>query len=197
MSYQYEDYETNENTTQNELDHEHQANHRNVSIPEIGATSANSTGATLGHTRVSAPQSYYAHTNNTASFAAQPSNAYHQNYNEQNYGYGQSTEAYSRGTLQKVITVVASIIYWPVALIGVSAPFMSGFNHGNLHTWQTVFSRFWLAFILLGFVYALIVNLGGIRTSRLFDGARPVKIAIALAADVALSFVLIRVICLL
>lgn len=113
------------------------------------------------------------------------------------YRYGLSERRQPASGIRKVVTIVASIVYWPVAIVGVTAPFLPGFNPGNLAMWQAVFSRFWLAFALLGFAYALVIDLGGIRSAHLFDSGRPLKIAVALIADVALSFVLIRIVCML
>lgn len=152
-----------------------------------------------GHTRVTAPQPYQTnqayYTNNPAATSARPTSAYHQNYNDSDLEYTQNASTRSAGTLHTLATIIASIVYWPIAIIGVSAPFLPSFNHGNLHMWQTVFSRFWLAFVLLGFIYALVINLGGIRMSSIFDGRRTLKIGIAIIADIALSFVLIRIVC--
>ncbi len=113
------------------------------------------------------------------------------------YRYGLSERRQPASGIRKVVTIVASIVYWPVAIVGVTAPFLPGFNPGNLAMWQAMFSRFWLAFALLGFAYALVIDLGGIRSAHLFDSGRPLKIAVALIADVALSFVLIRIVCML
>ena len=153
------------------------------------------------HTRVTAPQPYQTnqayYTNNPAAASTHSTSAYHQNYNEPDLEYVQDTSTRSASTLHTLATIIASIVYWPIAIIGVSAPFLPGFNHGNLQMWQTVFSRFWLAFVLLGFIYALVINLGGLRMSSIFDGRRTLKIGIAIIADIALSFILIRIVCLL
>ncbi len=172
-----------------------------ANIPQVSNTHTSNTNArtNTGHTRVTAPQPYQTnhinYANNADTTSARPSSAYHQNYVESDLEYNQATARQSSGSVHKIAAIIASIVYWPIAIIGVSAPFLSGFNHGNLHMWQTVFSRFWLAFALLGFIYALVINLGGIRMSSVFDGNRPLKIAIAIIADIALSFVLIRIIC--
>lgn len=162
---------------------------------------APSSQTNTGHTRVTAPQPYQTnqayYTNNPAATSAHPTSAYQQNYSEPDLEYVQNTSTRSASTLHTLATIIASIVYWPIAIIGVSAPFLPGFNHGNLHMWQTVFSRFWLAFVLLGFIYALVINLGGIRMLSIFDGRRTLKIGVSIIADIALSFVLIRIVCLL
>lgn len=106
-------------------------------------------------------------------------------------------EESSRSIFKILITIVASIIYWPIAIIGVVSPFMEGFNPGGLAMWQVVFSRFWLAFILLGAVYALVVNLGNFRHARFFRGRNKVlRIIVFLLADLVISFIVIRLVCL-
>jgi len=102
----------------------------------------------------------------------------------------------SRSIFKILLLIVASLIYWPIALVGVVSPFMEGFNPGGLAMWQVVFSRFWLAFVLLGAIYAVVVNLGHIRDARIFQGRRKVlKLIGFLLVDFAISFVLLRVIC--
>lgn len=103
----------------------------------------------------------------------------------------------SRGIFKILLVIVASIVYWPVALVGIISPFMEGFNPGTLAMWQVVFSRFWLAFVLLGAIYALVINLGGVRNARIFRGRRRMlKIVLFVIADFAASFVLLRLVCL-
>lgn len=102
----------------------------------------------------------------------------------------------SNRALRIAVAAIASIIYWPFAIVGVASPFMEGFSFGTLAAWQVIFARIWLAFLLLGFLYALIVNLGGIRNRGFFRKAKPFKIAIAVVADVLLTVIVIKAICL-
>lgn len=102
----------------------------------------------------------------------------------------------SNRALRIAVAAIASIIYWPFAIVGVASPFMEGFSFGSLAAWQVIFARIWLAVVLLGFLYALVVNLGGIRNRGFFQKAKPLKIAIAVVADVLLTVVVIKAICL-
>ncbi len=162
------------------------------SRPQTNPAYSNSRGQHAGQRTNSGAGAYTGSHANHSRYAVD--STYRQSYDD--YGYIDDGRTGGASSIRKVVTIVASVIYWPIALIGVSAPFLPGFNPGGLHMWQAVFSRFWLAFALLGFVYALVIDLGSIRSSG-FLGGRPSKIAIAIVADLALSFVLLRIMCLL
>ena len=95
-----------------------------------------------------------------------------------------------------IVTVIVSIIYWPLAAIGVISPFLEGFNFGALAPWQVIFARIWLAFVMGGILYALAINLFHIRDIRFFQKMKPLKIALAVVLTIAISFGVIRLVCL-
>ena len=82
----------------------------------------------------------------------------------------------------------------------MTAPFSEGFNPGTLAMGQIMFSRIWLAFVLLGAFYLAITNIGHFRNLPLFrasgKGDKLLKIILFLLADVVISFVIIRIVCL-
>ena len=96
-----------------------------------------------------------------------------------------------------LVTVIVSIVYWPLAAIGVISPFLEGFNFGALAPWQVIFARFWLAFVMGGILYALAINLFHVRNWSFFQKMKPLKIALVVVLTIAISFGVIRLVCLL
>lgn len=115
---------------------------------------------------------------------------------DESYSGKHAKKGKSTSKAQTVATIIASMVYWPLAIVGIASPFMDGFDFGTLAPWQVIFTRIWLAVALLGFIYALIVNLGSIRDRGFFRKAKPLKIAVAVVADIVIAFGLIRIVCL-
>ncbi|MGI6220600.1 MAG: hypothetical protein ACOYIP_01810 [Coriobacteriales bacterium] len=121
-------------------------------------------------------------------------------YTRQTYTRAEEEATASRSMFRVLLLVLASVIYWPIAIVGVTAPFSEGFNPGTLSMGQVVFSRVWLAFVLLGAFYLAITNIGHFRDCPIFrargKGSKLVRIIVFLLADIAISFVVIRLVCL-
>ena len=121
-------------------------------------------------------------------------------YSRQTYTRAEEEAVSSRSMFRVLLLVLASVIYWPIAIVGVTAPFAEGFNPGTLAMGQVVFARIWLAFVLLGAFYLAITNIGHFRNLPLFrarsKGGKLLRIIVFLLADVAISFVIIRLVCL-
>ena len=121
-------------------------------------------------------------------------------YSRQTYTRAEEEAVSSRSMFRVLLLVLASVIYWPIAIVDVTAPFSEGFNPGTLAMGQIMFSRIWLAFVLLGAFYLAITNIGHFRNLPLFrangKGGKLLKIILFLLADVVISFVIIRIVCL-
>ena len=108
-------------------------------------------------------------------------------------------EEYSRqtsGFIRTLAIILVTIIYLLVAISGIATPFLPDFNFGTLAPWQVYFARFWLALVLLGGIYAVAVNLFHIRNARFFQSYKALKIILFIVADIAISFIVIRLVCL-
>lgn len=120
-------------------------------------------------------------------------------YTRKTFTRVEEEEVASRSVLRILVLVLASVIYWPIVIVGVTAPFMEGFNPGTLAMGQIVFSRVWLAFVMLGAIYLAVTNIGHFRDLPIFRASgkagKLLKIIVFLLADIAISFAVIRIVC--